>query len=154
MHDDPLAAQTWMIGIDSWVIQDGNYPDFVTGQRAEFALEFASRSGLRRLDGPQEVSVRWVADSRYEVTAQIVHDKPNAQVRVDPSFYVDDLAREDGFPPLSYAWTVQEVLRWASAAPDDLASVEKTDAWADKSPGYVLRCRLEPAPRSATPKSR
>ncbi|MFA6575204.1 MAG: hypothetical protein WCS84_07260, partial [Nocardioides sp.] len=71
---------TWMIGIDSWVIQDGNYPDFVTGQRADFALEFASRSGLRRLDGPQGAAVRWVEDSDYEVTAQIVHDEPNAQV--------------------------------------------------------------------------
>ena len=62
------------------VVQDGNYLDFVTGQRTDFALEFASRSVLRLLDGAQEVSVRRIEGSRYEVTAQIVHDKPNAQV--------------------------------------------------------------------------
>ena len=171
-----------MIGIDPWVIQDGNYPDFVTGQRAEFALEFASRSGLRRLDGTHEAKVRWIEDCDYEVTARVVHDRPNAQVldfgilachfigiedpehrpqvgswvtgvlhvAVDPFFYVDTLAKEDGFPALIYAWTVDEVLQYAADVPSGLVRVEKTDAWADDRPsGYVLRCRLEPgAPKS------
>jgi len=184
MHDNPADPHSWMIGIDSWVIQDGNYPDFVTGQRADFAVEFASRGGLRRLDGAHEASVRWVEDSDYEVTAQIVHDKPNAQVldfglrvyhfigiedpaheshvgawvtgvvnvAVDPFFYRDELAREDGFPPLLYGWTVQEVLQRTADEPSGLVRVDRTDAWADgvPSPSYVLRCRREPGP----PKSR
>ena len=58
MHDSPVDTHSWMIGLDSWVIQDGNYPDFETGQRTDFALEFASRGGLKRLDGAHEVSVR------------------------------------------------------------------------------------------------
>jgi hypothetical protein len=32
--------------VDSWIIQDGNYPDFAVGDEARFALEFAG-SGLR-----------------------------------------------------------------------------------------------------------
>jgi len=173
---------TWLVGIDSWVIRDGNYPDFVTGQSAEFALEFASRGGLRRVDGTHEARVRWVGDSDYEVTAQVVHDKPNAQVldfgilachfigiedpehrpqvgawvtgvvnvAVDPFFYVDELAKEDGFPALIYAWTVQEVLQRTADGPLGLVPVERTDAWADTnpSPSYVLRCRLESGPKS------
>ena len=182
MHENPLDTHTWMIGIDSWVIQDGSHPDFGTGQRAEFALEFASRSGLRRLDGSHQVGARWVAGSDYEVTAQVVHDEPNAQVldfgvlayhfvgiedpehrpevgawvtgvinvAVDPSFYVDELAKEDGFPALIYTWTVDEVLQRTPDEPTGLVKVDRTDAWADdESPGYVLRCRLEPgAPKS------
>lgn len=80
MHEDAVDTRSWMIGVDSWVILDGNYPDFFTGQRTDFAVEFASRSGLARLDGAREPSVRWIADSRYEVIAQVVHDRPNAQV--------------------------------------------------------------------------
>jgi hypothetical protein len=195
MHHDPVDTHSWMIGLDSWIIQDGNYPDFVTGQRTDFALEFASRGGLRRLDEAQAMGVRWIAGSQYEVTAQVVHDEPNAQVldfgilayhfigiedpehqshvgawvtgeinlSVDPFFYFEELAREEGFPALIYAWTVQEVLQKTGentqdGAEHDLAGktngfvrVEKTDAWDDvnKLPSYLLRCRLEPGPRAA-----
>jgi hypothetical protein len=45
MQDNPVNAHSWLVVLDSWIVQDGNYPDFVTGQRTDFALEFASRSG-------------------------------------------------------------------------------------------------------------
>jgi hypothetical protein len=45
MHDDPDGTHEWLIGLDSWVIQDGNYPDFVTGQRADFALSSPPGAG-------------------------------------------------------------------------------------------------------------
>jgi hypothetical protein len=71
---------SWLVGLDAWVVQDGNYPDFITGQRTEFALEFASRRGLTPLDERHETGVRWIEGSQYEVTAQIVHDEPHAMV--------------------------------------------------------------------------
>jgi hypothetical protein len=195
MQDNPVNAHSWLVGLDSWIVQDGNYPDFVTGQRTEFALEFASRGGLRLLDKEQEVSVRWIEGSHYEVTAQIVHDKPNAQVldfgilayhfigiedprhqprigawvtgeinlSVDPFFYFDQLALEEGCPALIYTWTVQEILQKVGEEsphiradhvhvdkPGDFVRIEKTDVWADVStlPSYLLRCRTEPVPRS------
>ncbi|HEV7848884.1 MAG TPA: hypothetical protein VGO88_06125, partial [Mycetocola sp.] len=195
MQDNPVNAHSWLVGLDSWIVQDGNYPDFVAGQRTDFALEFASRSGLRLLDGAQEVSVRWIEGSRYEVTAQIVHDKPNAQVldfgilayhfigiedpthqprirawitgeinlSVDPFFYFDQLAHEEGFPALIYTWTVQEILQKVGGESPhigadhvhanksrDFVRIAKTDAWSDEStlPSYLLRCRMEPVPRS------
>jgi hypothetical protein len=191
MQDSPGKAHSWLVGLDPWVVQDGNYPDFVAGQRTDFALEFASRGGLTPLEGPHEVGVRWIEGSHYEVTAQIVHDKPNAQVldfgirayhfmgiedpthqprtgawvageinlSVDPFFYFDQLAHEEGFPALIYTWTVQEILQGPlRTAPDhahadraqDLIRIEKTDAWADASTlsSYLLRCRMDPAPRS------
>ncbi|QWZ09955.1 hypothetical protein KRR39_09620 [Nocardioides panacis] len=190
MHDDLLDRPSWTIGLDSWVIQDGSYPDLVTGQRIDFAVEFASRGGLRQLDEAHEVAVHGIGGSQYEVTAQIVHDRPNAQVidfgmlayhfigiadpehqphvgawvtgvinlSVDPFFYFDELAHEEGFPALTYSWTVHEIqertgtdaLRdGASTVRADtgpgLVTVERTDAWGDvsKLPGYLLRCGME-----------
>jgi hypothetical protein len=195
MQEDPGNAHSWLVGLDSWIIQDGNYPDFLTGQRTEFALEFASRGGLKLLDVAQEVSVRWIEGSHYEVTAQIVHDKANAQVldfgilayhfigvedpthqprigawvtgeinlSVDPFFYFDQLAHEEGFPALIYTWTLQEILQKVgeesphigadhvhAGTSQDFVRIEKTDAWGDDStlPSYLLRCRMEPLPRS------
>jgi hypothetical protein len=195
MQDNPVNAHSWLVGLDSWVVQDGNYPDFVTGQRTEFALEFADRGGLRPLDGADEARVRWIGGSHYEVTAQIVHDKPNAQVldfgilayhfigiedpthqprvgawvtgeinlSVDPFFYFDQLADEQGFPALIYTWTVQEILQKVGDEPPHFGAdhlhadtsqgfvrIEKTDVWRDVStlPSYLLRCRMEQVARS------
>lgn len=180
-----VNEEPWLVGLDSWIVQDGNYPDFITGQRTDFAVEFASRGGLQVLDGAHEVSVKWLHGSNYEVTAQIVHDKPNAQVLdfgilayhfigiedpmheprtgawvtgrvnlgVDPFFYFRQLALEPAFPALIYTWTVQEILlRQDGEEPlPTFTRIEKTDAWGDGSglASYLLRCRMELAPKSA-----
>jgi hypothetical protein len=41
VQDDPVIAPSWLIGLDSWVIHDCNYPDFVAGQRTDFAVDVA-----------------------------------------------------------------------------------------------------------------
>lgn len=66
---------TWWIGLATWVIQDGNYTDFVTGERRQFALELGyDRS--RRLAPPTSDPVprcRYSGrDIRYDVTGQLV----------------------------------------------------------------------------------
>ena len=38
------------IGLASWIIQDGNYPDFEVGQVRPFALEFYARDKLKVVD--------------------------------------------------------------------------------------------------------
>jgi hypothetical protein len=35
-----VPMKGWSIGIEAWVIEDGNYPDFQSGTIAEFAVEF------------------------------------------------------------------------------------------------------------------
>jgi hypothetical protein len=192
MVDDPGNTLSWLVGLDSWIIQDGNYPDLVSGQHVEFALEFSSRGGLKLLEGAREPRVRWIDGSNYEVTAQIVHDKPNAQVldfgilafhfvgienptyqprigawvtgeidlSVDPFFYFDQLAHEEGFPALIYSWTIQEILQKSGdesphidAGPvqagmlQNYVSIARTDAWGDVNtlPSYLLRCHRDPA---------
>ena len=37
---DSKQMETLNIGIDSWIIQDGNYGNFVVGQDTKFAIEF------------------------------------------------------------------------------------------------------------------
>ena len=76
-------SKAWTVGLESWVIQDGNYPDFVAGQRAEFALELYAADGLRRTDPVDQPGCRLVADSTYEVCAEVVHADRDAVV---PSF--------------------------------------------------------------------
>jgi hypothetical protein len=34
----------WSLSLDSWIVQDGNYPDFAGGQQAEFPLGSTSPS--------------------------------------------------------------------------------------------------------------
>lgn len=88
--------------------------------------------------------MRWSEGSHYELTAQIVHDKPNA-------------------PVLIYTWTVQEILQKVDEESprigaehlhadksQDFVRIEKTDVWDDDLtlPSYLLRCRMKPVPRS------
>jgi hypothetical protein len=39
-------ADTLVVGLHSWIIQDGNYGDFATNTNAAFALEFYASSPL------------------------------------------------------------------------------------------------------------
>jgi hypothetical protein len=83
---------------------------------------------------------------------------------VDPFFYFDQLALEEGFPALIYTWTVQEILQQVGEESPHIGAdhahadksqsfvrIERTDAWGDLStlPSYLLRCRREPVPRSS-----
>jgi hypothetical protein len=74
------SVETLTVGLESWVIQDGNYPEFVTGQRSEFALELYAADGLRRTDPVDQPGCRLIADSTYEVGAEVVHADRHALV--------------------------------------------------------------------------
>jgi hypothetical protein len=62
----------WVIGLDSWIIQDGNYPDFKRGQEAEFAVEFYAPRGISRTNQPK-VSARLSESETYETVARVVY---------------------------------------------------------------------------------
>jgi hypothetical protein len=40
LQEGQSRTREWWIGLAGWVLQDGNYPDVVTGDRRRFALEF------------------------------------------------------------------------------------------------------------------
>jgi hypothetical protein len=124
----------WCIGLGAWVIQDGNYGDFVRGERTRFALE----ADVERLD-PAPAAERGAArvdGNRYRVTASIMSidevavldfglraycmgwELPSAEwvtgeltVSVDPFTYFEGLASEPGVPPLIYTWHLADIRR-------------------------------------------
>jgi hypothetical protein len=76
---DPLPGRaglpdTWWIGLSSWVLQDGNYTDFVAGERRQFALELGySRAERLRTPADEARRCRYSGrDVSYDVTGQLV----------------------------------------------------------------------------------
>lgn len=71
MPTEPAQLQDcWTLNLAPWIIQDGNYPDFVTGQEAEFALEFYSEAGYERV-ATKSRAADHITDDRYALTAEI-----------------------------------------------------------------------------------
>jgi hypothetical protein len=128
----------WSLSIAAWVIQDGNYPDFTKGQRAEFAVEFYAPEALTRTDGGARSAVAdgdgWysidativaVTDAAWVVDCGIlVYDErppegvaPGDGVRgrvllsVDHYLYFEALARQPEIPALIYTWDLLRIRR-------------------------------------------
>jgi hypothetical protein len=132
------VADQLVIGLSSWIIQDGNYPDFLHGVNA-FAIEFAGAL-LEEFVPDQEVqpSLSHLQEHIYDAIGQVVHvaddwwvidvgvlafreHEPPAHVRkgawlrgeisigVDPFFYFEALGKQSGAPALIYDWDLQKI---------------------------------------------
>jgi hypothetical protein len=62
------ARGEWMVGLASWVIQDGNYPHFTAGEQSRFALEFFD-GGLAPTESRQRTAT-WRADMSNEIAGE------------------------------------------------------------------------------------
>ena len=191
---DPLVH----VGLSAWIIQDGNYDDLAVGQEAKFALEFYPPHGLQPAqDGP--VNAERLTGSRYRVRGRVVFSDPSVWVidagtfmafsdrqppphavvgawvegevylGIDPFFYFEYLHRMQGMPPLTYTWTVRNIVRettpWIEAKDalgrayttrdttrEAFVPTQKTKAW-DEDGGnghYVLECHLISGPNTPT----
>jgi len=125
------------IGLDSWIIQDGNYPDFATGQKTQFALEFSPHSV--EASESKSPSATHLKASRYQVCAQVAyvadrvwvldmgflayqHIQPPEYARkgrwvegevyigIDPFVYFENLKNLQGMPVLTYNFMVEQIL--------------------------------------------
>ena len=131
--------EQWSLSLDSWIIQDGNYPDFESGQHAEFAVEFDFPEPPELTD--QVAPRARLADgASYEITGRVMaiaekawvldcgigvyQDQPRppgvavgdmvcgiANLRVDPFPYFERLHAFAGMPPLIYTWRIAEISR-------------------------------------------
>ena len=61
----------WTIGLDSWIIQDGNYGDCERGQLVDFAVEFWSEETLSPGTGADRLAER-ISDDRYRIKGGVV----------------------------------------------------------------------------------
>lgn len=107
----------WWIGLDGWVLQDGNYPDFVTGERRRFAVEFGYRRDRRLRPSPEPgvPSCSYTGHgTAYAVTGQLLRatDQPQGDAFVldfgllsyAPWMVLDDLQ-----PPVTGDWLSGEI---------------------------------------------
>src|SRR6266403_81686 len=65
------AQHEWQIGLSSWIIQDGNYDNFETGQDAEFALEFYSKAF--RTGEAKQKSAKSLGAAKYSINGEVVY---------------------------------------------------------------------------------
>jgi len=125
---------TWSLGMDAWIVQDGNYGEFERGQVAELAVEFWATDRL--VDAPGHApSARPKGDGSYAITGQVIAIRDDAwaldcgigifqdqrppdgisigdwltgtvHLGIDPFFYFEHLHAFEAFPPLIYTWQI------------------------------------------------
>jgi len=132
-----VLPDTWGIHLSSWVIQDGNYPDLVAGQTAEFPLGFWVPDGSVAEAYSTEPRVRNSADYFYDVVARCAAQSDQATL-LDIGILVYGqmaLISEPAFPagvtfrirlgldlgpfrygigdsgPMVYSWRIKSILR-------------------------------------------
>jgi len=128
--------QGWDIGLSSWIVQDGNYDDFETGQVVDFALELYSKA--IRADETKQKSAKDLGRAMYSITGEIIYLTPDVWVLdfgirafqeskppegfvvgsfvaaeiylgIDPFFYFEYLHRRPNIPALIYSWNINSV---------------------------------------------
>lgn len=126
----------WNITLAPWILADGNYERFASGQLAEFALEFwtdaLTNSTCRQpacepqghgYDVNAEVTTRyedaWVIDfglRAYRNEAPLVKTRAGEfvsgriEIGVDPFHYFAELSERPEMPPLVYSWRVARIV--------------------------------------------
>jgi len=126
------------IGLDSWIIQDGNYGDFEIGKEYRFALEFYARELAEASRGPRQPSLQHRGRDLYYACGQIVFRSDSVwavdfgvpafqeqappdwaevgtfatgeiSVGVDPFFYFESLKNLRGMPDLFRHWHIRAI---------------------------------------------
>ena len=126
------------IGINSWIIQDGNYGDFSVGDESTFALEFYGESFSH--SEQRNVELELIKNSIYRICGRVLYSRPNVWVidvgikafcdcappaflsvgdwvegdiflGIDPFSYREYLYKDEGIPDLAYSWTIKRIER-------------------------------------------
>lgn len=129
----------WTLGLEAWVIQDGNYGDFRRGDQLEVAVEFSATDLARTEDG-QAHGVSDRGEGEYDALGTVVYVDPSLWIvdigirayseflpdlrlsagdrirgifalEVDPFTYVERHAHSVAVPPLVYTWQLERIRR-------------------------------------------
>jgi hypothetical protein len=72
-----MIPRDLIVGLSSWIIQDGNYPDFDRNQQTAFALEFYPAENLQVYDSQAAPSLSLTKSSArsalYNAIGRVVH---------------------------------------------------------------------------------
>jgi hypothetical protein len=132
----------WTLGLEAWVIQDGNYGDFRRGDQLELAVEF-SFTDVERADKGHAQRVFDRGEGEYDALGTVVYVDPSLWIvdigicayaellpelrlsagdpihgafalEVDPFMYVERHALSSAVPPLVYTWQLARIRRQAA----------------------------------------
>jgi len=127
------------VGLDGWILSDGNYDDFRAGQETKFALEFYGPGLTQVGTSPGGPSLDHEMGSGYLARGQVVYSAPEVWVcdfgvlayreeqppdwahfgahaagsiylGVDPFIYFERLHNLPGMPKLTYRVLIRQVL--------------------------------------------
>ena len=130
------------VGVESWIIQDGNYPDFRAGQEARFAMQFGPNP--QPAHGAGAPSLNYLAGAMYDATGRIVFTAADAWVcdfgvlaytageppsgttvgscvageiylSIDPFDYFETFCKLPGMPSLFYNFSIRHI--WLETTP-------------------------------------
>jgi hypothetical protein len=128
----------FVIGLASWVLQDGNYSNFKTGQARRFALEMGYIEDLKATDTDSSLALVAAGDGKYDAVGEVVHEgtvvdfglisaytqfqmehlkRPHVgdrvagqiSLNVDPFFYFEEMVQQVGMVPVIYTWTINKI---------------------------------------------
>jgi hypothetical protein len=112
-----VRREPWWIGLACWVLQDGNYTDFVTGERRQFAVEFGY-ARTKRLEPSihhAEPRCRYSGrDTTYEVAGPLLRSatepmKDAFELDFGLRAYAEWMVLDDLQPPAAGQWLSGEV---------------------------------------------
>lgn len=131
----------WNISLDSWIIQDGNYPDLIRGQTAEFAVEFWVPDGAVFEVSSEKPGSQFSDDYLCDVIANCIMQtdqvtifdigilvyaeasvpvptipaagtfRTKLGIGADPFPYFESLSRIESVPPLVYSWRIESIFQ-------------------------------------------
>jgi hypothetical protein len=161
----------WEIGLSSWIIQDGNYGDFETGQHAEFALEFYSQT-YRKSDVSSK-TLKKLGAAEYEIIGEVIYLTPEVWILnfgicafqeskppegisigdfvvakihlgIDPFFYFERLFALPKMPALIYSWKINAIgQQTAPLIESHEPSGQKTLIRDEKKVGYSVIAKTD-----------
>lgn len=111
---DP-TSETWWVDLSPWILQDGNYTDFVAGEQRQFALEFGySRTNRLRRIAPAGSVACVPSDDGYDVSAHLLtsSDEPMRGAFVldfGLRAYTEWMVLDDMEPPTAGEWLTGEI---------------------------------------------
>jgi len=125
-----------IFGVDSWIIQDGNYGDFSVGDIRKFALEFFASKVMS--SESENISMHHLGNGLYKVCGEVIFVHPEMwaidvgvkafwesappdfvsvgtwieaeiSLGIDPFFYMEYLYKLPDVPNLYYDWEIVKI---------------------------------------------
>lgn len=118
---EQLHRDEWLIGLSSWVIQDGNHVDFAVGERHRFAVGFFGDDLHEGTPGLKQAEA--VGEGRYDVSGEVIVADPVVVLAFGLLAYTDSRP-----PSAARGEWLGDACRWRSIATPTSRSTRRSVA--------------------------